>query len=244
MHPIIQIFKYFKLFKSTVAHNCHIKTKCSQQITNRSHQIQIAHSKFKSLTSNSNRSQQIQIAHSKFKLFTANWSRSQQTQIAHNKLQIINSARRLDGYLQPAVQLVWKYLSYMKPVLSSHVWTYTTPAVRWWIVLCIFFPQRRFDPRLIRVLKILRRSVVCLHVKDRFFVESCTFVHFHVQECKFFFWNFSHKLDSLLILQAICRPRVSWFLSTLASWFTFSSEFKLLFLATDSALLCYNLFIR
>ena len=28
---------------STVAHNCHIKTKCSQQITNRSHQIQIAH---------------------------------------------------------------------------------------------------------------------------------------------------------------------------------------------------------
>ena len=44
---------------STVAHNCHIKTKCSQQIKNRSHQIQIAHIKFKSLTANSNRSQQI-----------------------------------------------------------------------------------------------------------------------------------------------------------------------------------------
>ena len=54
--------------------------------SNRSHQIQIAHSKFKSLTANSNhsqqitnrsqqitnRSQQIQIAHSKFKSFTAN----------------------------------------------------------------------------------------------------------------------------------------------------------------------------
>ena len=74
------------MLMSTVAHNCHIKTKCSQQITNRSHQIQIAHSKFKSLTANSNRSQQItnhsqqitnrsqqiQIAHSKFKSFTTN----------------------------------------------------------------------------------------------------------------------------------------------------------------------------
>ena len=42
----------------------------------------------------------------------------------------------------------------------------------------IFFPQRCFDPTLIRLLKILSRFVVCLHVKDRFFVESCTFVHF------------------------------------------------------------------
>ena len=110
-----------KLYR-TVAHNCHIKTKCSQQITKRSHQIQIAHIKFKSLTSNSNRSQQIQIthsklqiahskfksptansnrsqqikvAHSKFKLLTANSNRSQQIQIAHIKLQIINSDRRL-----------------------------------------------------------------------------------------------------------------------------------------------------
>ena len=32
---------------STVAHNCHIKTKCSQKITNHSQQIQIAHSKLK-----------------------------------------------------------------------------------------------------------------------------------------------------------------------------------------------------
>ena len=58
---------------TTVAHNCHIKTKCSQQITNRSQQIQISHSKFKSLTANSNLSQQIQVAHSKFKSLTANY---------------------------------------------------------------------------------------------------------------------------------------------------------------------------
>ena len=85
----------------TVAHNCHIKTKCSQQITKRSHQIQIAHIKFKSLTANSNHSQQIQIAHSKFKSLTANYksltanyksltansNRPQQIQIAHSKLK-------------------------------------------------------------------------------------------------------------------------------------------------------------
>ena len=53
--------------------------KCSQQITNRSQQIQISRSKFTSLTANSNRSQritnytqQIQIAHSKLKSLTAN----------------------------------------------------------------------------------------------------------------------------------------------------------------------------
>ena len=72
-------------------------------------------------------------------------------------------------------------------------------------------------------------------IRDR----SCTFVHFRVQECKLFFWNFSRKLDSWLVLQANCRPRVFWFLSTSASWFTFSSEFTLLFLATESALLCF-----
>ena len=56
--------------------------------SNRSHQIQIAHIKFKSLTSNSNRPQQIQIVHSKLKSLTANSN-------CHSKLQIINSARRL-----------------------------------------------------------------------------------------------------------------------------------------------------
>ena len=70
--------------------------------SNRSHQIQIAHS-----TANSNRSQQIQIAHSelqithsklqithsKFKSPTANSNRSQQIKVAHSKLQIINSPR-------------------------------------------------------------------------------------------------------------------------------------------------------
>ena len=107
-------------------------------------------------------------------------------------------------------------------------------------VMPFFFPGRCFDPTLICVLKIISRFVVCLHfTPDRFFVESCTFVHFSVQECKVFFWNFGRKLDNLLVLQAICRPRVSWFLSTSASWFTFSSEFTLLFLATESALLCF-----
>ena len=65
----------------TVAHNCHIKTKCSQQITNRSHQIQIAHSKFKSLTANSNRSQRI-TNHSQ-----QITNRSQQIQMAHSKFK-------------------------------------------------------------------------------------------------------------------------------------------------------------
>ena len=103
----------------TVAHNCHIKTKCSQQITKRSHQIQIAHIKFKSLTSNSNRSQQIQITHSKlqiahckFKSFTANSNRSQQIKVAHSKFKLLTSNYKLltplgvFGYLQSAVQLV------------------------------------------------------------------------------------------------------------------------------------------
>ena len=83
----------------TVAHNCHIKTKCS-------HQIQITHIKFKSLTANSNHSRQIQITHSKlktthskfksltanyksttanYKSFTSNSNRSHQIQIAHSK---------------------------------------------------------------------------------------------------------------------------------------------------------------
>ena len=76
----------------TVAHNCHIKTKCS-------HQIQVTHIKFKSLTSNSDHSQQIQITHSKlqithsklqivhikYKSFTSNTNRSHQIQIAHSK---------------------------------------------------------------------------------------------------------------------------------------------------------------
>ena len=94
--------------------------------SNRSHQIQIAHSKFKlltanykALTSNSNRSQQIQIthsklqiAHSKFKSPTANSNRSQQIKVAHSKFKLLTSNYKLltplcvFGYLQPAVQLV------------------------------------------------------------------------------------------------------------------------------------------
>ena len=96
-------------FRRTVAHNCHIKTKCSQQITNRSQQIQIAHSKFKSLKANSNRSQQIQIAHSKlqiarsklqiahskFKSPTANSNHSQQIKVAHIKFKLLTANYKL-----------------------------------------------------------------------------------------------------------------------------------------------------
>ena len=91
--------------------------------SNRSHQIQIAHSKFKSLTANyksltanyksltanSNRPQQIQIAHSKFKSPTANSNRSQQIKVAHSKFKLLTAnyiPLGVFGYLQPAVQLV------------------------------------------------------------------------------------------------------------------------------------------
>ena len=106
------------------------------------------------------------------------------------------------------------------------------------------FSQMCFDPTLIRVLKILSRFVVCLHVKDRFFVESCTFVHFRVQEC---ISSSEISADSLLVLQAICRPRVSWFLRTSASWFTVLVR---VYIGLSSHRVCfalfssYNLFIR
>ena len=51
---LIIIISYF----CTVAHNGHIKTKCSQQIQI-TQKIQNTRSKFKSFTTNSNRSQQI-----------------------------------------------------------------------------------------------------------------------------------------------------------------------------------------
>ena len=126
MIVIHKLSDWLKNLAPTVAHNCHIKTKCSQQITNHSHQIQIAHIKFKSLTANSNRSQQIQIAHSelqithsklqithsKFKSPTANSNRSQQIKVAHSKFKLLTANYKLLtplgvlGHLQPAVQLV------------------------------------------------------------------------------------------------------------------------------------------
>ena len=56
-----------------------------------SHQIQIAHIKFKSLTSNSNCSHQIQIAHIKLKSLTSNSNCSHQIQIAHIKFKSLTS---------------------------------------------------------------------------------------------------------------------------------------------------------
>ena len=63
-----------------VAHNCHIKTKCS-------HQIQIARSKFKSLS-------KLQIAPIKLKSFTSNTNRSHQIQIRSQQTPITVSVRR------------------------------------------------------------------------------------------------------------------------------------------------------
>ena len=54
-----------------VAHNCHTKTECSQQ-------IQITRNKFKSLTTFSNYSQQIQIIHSKLQITHIKFKSSQQ----------------------------------------------------------------------------------------------------------------------------------------------------------------------
>ena len=51
-----------------------------------SHQNQMLTANYKSLTTNSNRSQQIQIAHSKFKSLTANYK-----SLMHSKLQIAHS---------------------------------------------------------------------------------------------------------------------------------------------------------
>ena len=87
--------------------------------SNRSHQIQITHSKLQITHS------KLQIAHSKFKSPTANSNRSQQIKVAHSKFKLLTANYKLltplgvFGYLQPAVQLVKKYLSYMKPLLSK-----------------------------------------------------------------------------------------------------------------------------
>ena len=63
--------------------------------SNRSHQIQIAHSKFKSLTANSNRPQQIQIVHSKLKSLTANSNCSHQITNKRLRLSTASGATRL-----------------------------------------------------------------------------------------------------------------------------------------------------
>ena len=123
--------------------------------------LQIAHIKLKSLTANSNRSQQIQIAHSelqithsklqithsKFKSSTANSSRSQQIKVAHSKFKfkLLTANYKLLtplgvlGYLQPAVQLVQKYLSYMKPLLSKVRMCKPTRLLRFADGLCYAF---------------------------------------------------------------------------------------------------------
>ena len=56
-----------------------------------SHQIQIAHIKYKLLTSNTNCSRQIQTAHIKYKILTSNTNYSHQKQITHIKYKILTS---------------------------------------------------------------------------------------------------------------------------------------------------------
>ena len=81
-----------------------------------SHRNQMLTANYKSLTSNSNRSQQIQIAHSKFKSLTANYksltanyksltansNRPQQIQIVHSKLKSLtansNCSQQITNY--------------------------------------------------------------------------------------------------------------------------------------------------
>ena len=133
-----------------------------------SHQNQMLTANYKSLTSNSNRlhqsnsnrsqqitnhSHQIQIAHSKFKLLTVNYK--------------LLTPVGVFGYLQPARWNSSKYIChtwsrYSRKFACGRWWAYATPAVRLWIVLCLFFAGRCFDPTLICVLKILSRFVVCL----------------------------------------------------------------------------------
>ena len=90
----------------------HIKFKLLTSNSNRSHQIQMAHIKFKLLTSNSNRSHQIQITHIKFKSLTSNSNRSHQIQITHIKFKLLtsNSNRVSD----------WSAAMSMNTILSFH----------------------------------------------------------------------------------------------------------------------------
>ena len=94
-----------------------------------SHQDQMLTVNYESLTSNSNRSQQIQIAHSELLRWpttvTSKPNAYSKLQIAHSKFKSLTANYKLltplgvFGYLHPAVQLVQKYLSYMKPLLSK-----------------------------------------------------------------------------------------------------------------------------
>ena len=68
-----------------------------QQITNRSHQIQIAHSKYILLTSSTNPSQQIKISYKKFKSFTASTNTRPST--GHLQLPLARGATRIRMFL-------------------------------------------------------------------------------------------------------------------------------------------------
>ena len=67
----------------------HTKFKSLTPNSNRPHRIQIAHTEFTVLTPNSNRSHQIQIDHTKFKFLTLNSNHSHQIQITHTEYKLL-----------------------------------------------------------------------------------------------------------------------------------------------------------
>ena len=100
------VIDHFNLVTSTTVYTLHVRLiRWPTTVTSKPNahsKLQIAHIKFKSFTANSNRSQQIQIAHSelqithnklqiahsKFKSPTANSNRSQQIKVAQQQIQI------------------------------------------------------------------------------------------------------------------------------------------------------------
>ena len=88
-----ETLKGFGDFKTTVAHTV-------TSNTNYSHQIQIAHIKYKSLTSNTNCSHQIQITHIKYKILTSNTKFWHQTQITRIKYKLLTSNTNYSHQIQ------------------------------------------------------------------------------------------------------------------------------------------------
>jgi len=91
-----------------------------------SHQIQIAHIKYKIVTSNTNYSHQKQISHFKYKILTPNTNYSQQIQITHIKNKLPTSKTRLnsqqsenENYIQFSLGLGPTTILFLHVVLSS-----------------------------------------------------------------------------------------------------------------------------
>ena len=104
----------------------HIKYKLLTSNTNCSRQIQTAHIKYKILTSNTNYSHQIQNPDIKYKLLTSKKNCSHQIQITHIKNKLLTSKTRLNGqrsenenYVQFSLGLDPTAILFLHVVLSS-----------------------------------------------------------------------------------------------------------------------------